>query len=73
MVLERISFINNFNNFIDQKMCFRDYIDVIGNKSLAMLGFIRRGFGEFYDPLTLKVLYMSMVHPFYDEYVNKIE
>jgi hypothetical protein len=55
MVLERISFINNFNNFIDQKMCFRDHIDVIVSKALAMLGFIRSIFGEFWDPHTLYV------------------
>jgi hypothetical protein len=65
-------------------MTFLKYVDVMGAKAFAMLGFIRRLSLEFRDPYTMIPLYTSLVHPkleyvscvwnpFYDVRVDRVE
>jgi hypothetical protein len=42
-------------------MSFKDHIDAMIAKSMPMLGFIKLLSGEFRDPYTLKVFYVSLV------------
>jgi hypothetical protein len=52
MVLERVSSLNDFGVILNQRMCFTKQIYVMVDKTLAILGFIRR---------ILKALYMFLV------------
>jgi hypothetical protein len=61
MVLEHINSINDLGLIMNQRICFTEHNDVMIGKALTMLGFMKRVFGKFRDPYTLKALFMSLV------------
>jgi hypothetical protein len=60
-ILERVNTFTDLGVVMDSKMSFKDDIDAMIAKSMSMLGVIKRLSGEFRDPYTLKVLYVSLV------------
>jgi hypothetical protein len=60
-ILDRVDSINDLGVIMDSKMYFTGHIDVTVGKALAMLGFVKRLSCEFWDPYTLKTLYVSLV------------
>jgi hypothetical protein len=79
-VLDRVSSIN----FVEEKMNFSEYVNVMVGKAFAMLQFIRKLSFKFRDPYTLNSLCTSLVRlkleyascvwsPLYDVRVDKVE
>ena len=62
-LLVRVNSIKDLGIILDPKLDFKNHIDFIISKSMAMLGFLKRNSSEFSNPKTLIALYNSLVRP----------
>jgi hypothetical protein len=61
LTITRVNEVIYLGTTFDLKLSFNTYIDVITNKSLAKLSFIKRTCRDFLDDIALKLLYFSLV------------
>lgn len=59
--MERCTRIRDLGVFLDSKLTFIDHYNTIINRANNMLGFIKRFSYNFYDPYTIKTLYIAYV------------
>ena len=82
--LENVTQIRDLGVIFDSEMSFTPHIDYIANKSMQLLGFIKRNCQEFKSVKTLKLLYVMLVKsiliyastiwsPIYDIHIKRLE
>jgi hypothetical protein len=60
--IELVSQFKDLGIIFDSKLNFSPHTEMIKNKAMRNLGFIKRTCGSFIDPIPLKILYCSLVH-----------
>lgn len=60
--IELVSHSKNLGIIFDSKYNFSLLTEMIKNKAMRILGFVKRTHGSFKDPGPLKFLYCSLVH-----------
>lgn len=84
VILERVAFMKDLGVIIDEKLSFKEHINMITRKSYQMLGFIFRCGKYFSHQSSLLILYNALVrnrleycstvwNPIYDNSINQIE
>lgn len=82
--IERVNLIRDLGVFLDEKVLLSEHIQIISNKALKMLGFIKRQTRDFTNIEAIKILYISLVRshletsvvvwsPFYAKYIDQLE
>ena len=61
--LQRISSISDLGFIFDQRLTFREHLDVLVSKASRTLGFLMRNTREFRNPKSLICLYRALVVP----------
>lgn len=59
--IELVSQFKDLGVIFDSKLNFSPYTEMVKNKAMRNLGFIKRTCGSFMDPIPLKILYCSLV------------
>jgi len=70
-IINYLKSIRDLGVIFDENLNFFEHFDFILNKASSMLGFLKRFSGNFKDPYTLKLLFMSLVRP-HLEYASQV-
>lgn len=83
-LIENVKVIRDLGIYFDSKLTFVHHIDLICNRALKLLGFIKRHTKEFSNIIAIKTLYISLVRshlencsviwsPYFQIHIDKVE